>query len=122
MLKSCEMCLTRAGPPSTQPADEEEAGVEQNPIPYPPGDTSQEYFLSPRSALRPNTLPCVLVFYTHHRPHLAGEDLKFFARARQRGWECQVIAHRNLPPMFPEDTGDEKMRGTVWGWRMVWKG
>lgn len=37
----------------------------------------------------PTHTPVVLVFYTHHRPHLAHRDLDFFAKARQRGWICE---------------------------------
>lgn len=125
VLRTCEMCLAKAGPPPSESSDseeEDEATPRFEEIPYPPSTTDKEYFSPPRSTIRPNPVPCVLIFYTHHRPHLAHEDLKFFARARQRGWECNVIAHRWAKPMFPEDGGDEQMRGTVWGWRMVWKG
>jgi len=32
--------------------------------------------------------PTVLVFYTHHLPHLAHRDVEFFNKARKRGWIC----------------------------------
>ena len=35
--------------------------------------------------------PCVLVFYTHHRPHLAERDLEFFTKAKERRWKCEEI-------------------------------
>ena len=51
-----------------------------------------------------DSAPAVLVFYTHHRPHLAHRDLEFFAKARQRGWVCEEIVEdkflvRNLVPI-----------------------
>ncbi|TDL23551.1 hypothetical protein BD410DRAFT_721273, partial [Rickenella mellea] len=60
--------------------------------------------------------PNVLVFYSHHRPHLASRDLAFFDLARERGWICKEIVTRRFPPMFPEDPGDEEVRSTVHGW------
>ncbi|KAI6111818.1 putative methyltransferase-domain-containing protein [Pisolithus croceorrhizus] len=63
--------------------------------------------------------PCVLVFYSHHRPHLAHRDLDFFNKARSQGWVCEKIVNRKFPPMFPDDPGDEEVRSTVHGWRLV---
>ncbi|EIW86224.1 hypothetical protein CONPUDRAFT_86246 [Coniophora puteana RWD-64-598 SS2] len=63
--------------------------------------------------------PCVLVFYTHHRPHLAHRDMKFFEKARDQGWICEEIVTEKYPPMFPEDPGEEDIRATVHGWRLV---
>ncbi|KAI6024261.1 putative methyltransferase-domain-containing protein [Pisolithus marmoratus] len=63
--------------------------------------------------------PCVLVFYTHHRPHLAHRDLDFFNKARRQGWICEEIVNRKFPPMFPDDPGDEEVRSTVHGWKLV---
>ncbi|KAL0568035.1 Protein N-terminal and lysine N-methyltransferase efm7 [Marasmius crinis-equi] len=62
--------------------------------------------------------PCVLVFYTHHRPHLAHRDMEFFDKARDRGWNCVKIVEKKYPPMFPEDPGAEEVRSTVHGWRL----
>ncbi|KIJ67324.1 hypothetical protein HYDPIDRAFT_84429 [Hydnomerulius pinastri MD-312] len=89
LLKSCELCLT--------------------PL---PGTSTEE---SPQS----EPAPCVLVFYTHHRPHLAHRDLEFFTKARDRRWICEEIYTKKFPPMFPEDPGDEEVRSTVHGWRMT---
>lgn len=36
-------------------------------------------------------LPCLLVFYTHHRPWLADQDLEFFKKAERGGWKCEEI-------------------------------
>ncbi|EPS95315.1 hypothetical protein FOMPIDRAFT_1168809 [Fomitopsis schrenkii] len=63
--------------------------------------------------------PCLLVFYTHHRPHLAHRDMEFFSKAKERGWECEEIVTERFPPMFPEDPGDEEVRATVHGWRLT---
>lgn len=59
----------------------------------------------------------LLIFYTHHRPHLAEADVAFFDMARTRGWESETIKEEWTGPMFEHDRGDEKVRGTVWGWR-----
>ena len=34
---------------------------------------------------------CVLMFYTHHRPHLAERDMAFFDVARETGWACEKV-------------------------------
>ena len=34
---------------------------------------------------------CVLVFFTHHKPHLAERDLAFFEVARETGWACEKV-------------------------------
>ncbi len=41
--------------------------------------------------------PTVLVFYTHHRPHLAHRDLEFFTKARERRWVCVEIVEEKFP-------------------------
>ncbi|CAL1709263.1 unnamed protein product [Somion occarium] len=63
--------------------------------------------------------PCVLVFYTHHRPHLAHRDMEFFEKATKRGWICQEILTQKFPLMFPDDSGDEEVRSTVHGWKLM---
>ncbi|KAI0700186.1 putative methyltransferase-domain-containing protein [Cytidiella melzeri] len=73
-------------------------------------------------ALKTSTVtskPCVLVFYSHHRPHLAHRDMEFFSKARERGWLCEKILTERFPPMFPEDPGEEEVRATVHGWRLT---
>ncbi|KIM51696.1 hypothetical protein SCLCIDRAFT_33243 [Scleroderma citrinum Foug A] len=89
LLKSCELCLTALHKPSQEPP------------------------------LMDRPEPCVLVFYTHHRPHLAHRDLLFFDKARSHGWICEKIVTRKFPPMFPEDPGDEEVRSTVHGWKLT---
>ncbi|KIY44577.1 hypothetical protein FISHEDRAFT_51130, partial [Fistulina hepatica ATCC 64428] len=66
-----------------------------------------------------NEAPCVLVFYTHHRPHLAQKDLQFFEKARNLGWICKEILQERFQPMFPDDPGDEKVRAVVHGWKLT---
>ncbi|KAF8175559.1 nicotinamide N-methyltransferase [Pholiota molesta] len=66
-----------------------------------------------------NAVPQVLVFYSHHRPHLAHRDMQFFEKAAQRGWVCEEIYTKTFPPMFPEDSGEESIRSTVHGWRLT---
>ncbi|KAF9524558.1 putative methyltransferase-domain-containing protein [Crepidotus variabilis] len=63
--------------------------------------------------------PCVLVFYTHHRPHLAHRDMDFFAKAENKGWKCEKILEKVFPPMFPNDPGEEIVRSTVHGWKLT---
>jgi hypothetical protein len=43
---------------------------------------------------------CVLVFYTHHRPHLAQRDMAFFDMARDGGWECEKVLTKRFPVRF----------------------
>lgn len=61
----------------------------------------------------------LLVFYTHHRPRHAENDLNFFNLAREEGWECEEVVEEWTGVMFGADAhlGEEKMRGTVHGWR-----
>jgi predicted nicotinamide N-methyase len=47
-------------------------------------------------------VPAVLVFYTHHRPHLAHRDMDFFTKARQKGWHCEEILTRKFPVCLSE--------------------
>ncbi|KAJ6581385.1 putative methyltransferase-domain-containing protein [Mycena capillaripes] len=69
--------------------------------------------------LAPTEDACVLVFYTHHRPHLADRDMEFFSKAQAQGWTCEQVVTRRFEPMFPGDSGPEDVRGTVHGWRLV---
>ncbi|KAH6908819.1 nicotinamide N-methyltransferase [Coprinopsis sp. MPI-PUGE-AT-0042] len=66
-----------------------------------------------------HTQPCVLVFYSHHRPHFAHRDMEFFSKAEQRGWKVEKVVEEKFPVMFPEDSGDEGVRSTVHGWRLT---
>ncbi|KAH9939183.1 nicotinamide N-methyltransferase [Amylocystis lapponica] len=74
---------------------------------------------------RPNTeqndvlKPSLLVFYSHHRPHLAHRDMEFLEKAKAQGWQCDKVVTQKFPPMFPEDPGDEEVRAMVHGWRLT---
>ncbi|EGO22866.1 hypothetical protein SERLADRAFT_471345 [Serpula lacrymans var. lacrymans S7.9] len=92
LLLTCELCLTPLTSKDTDPAA---------PVMHP--------------------APSILVFYTHHRPHLAHRDLGFFAKARERGWKCDELLTEKFPPMFPEDPGAEEVRSTVHGWLLTRK-
>lgn len=41
--------------------------------------------------------PSVLVFYTHHRPHLAHRDMEFFSKAESRGWVVEKVVEDRFP-------------------------
>ena len=43
---------------------------------------------------------CVLVLYTHHRPHLAKRDMEFFDMARECGWKCEKVLTERFPVRF----------------------
>jgi len=61
---------------------------------------------------------CVLVFFTHHKPHLAHRDMQFFTKAKERGWTCNEFYTKTFQPMFPDDRGEESIRSTVHGWKL----
>lgn len=50
----------------------------------------------PSRSHAPAQTPSVLVFYTHHRPHLAHRDMEFFSKACARGWHCEEILTRKF--------------------------
>ncbi|KDN42851.1 hypothetical protein K437DRAFT_257699 [Tilletiaria anomala UBC 951] len=134
LLDTCERCLRHAWSTDDEPADQagrkdaehehekEEGWGECRPEDfYPPSkdDSDDEFELLPFPSAGTESgavQPAVLVFYTHHRPHLASKDLAFFARARARGWHCRLVAKRNMGVMFVNDHGEERVRATVWGW------
>lgn len=64
------------------------------------------------------TTPCVLVFFTHHRPHLAYKDMQFFDMAEVKGWKFEELGEWFRQPMFPQDPGDEVVRSTIHGFRL----
>ncbi|KAI0264855.1 hypothetical protein BC834DRAFT_970424 [Gloeopeniophorella convolvens] len=77
-----------------------------------------------RAALAPGG--CALVFYTHHRPHLAARDMAFFERAREEGWACEEVVTERFPVRLvarrsdvPGDPGAEEVRATVHGWKLT---
>lgn len=61
--------------------------------------------------------PCALVFLTHHRPRLAEADMAFFPNLAKRGFGYDRVVEEYTGPMFQDDPGDERVRGTVHGFR-----
>jgi len=61
----------------------------------------------------------VVVFYSHHRPHLAHKDMEFFEKAKEAGWNCKKVVEERVEPMFVDDPGEECVRATVWGWELT---
>ena len=47
-----------------------------------------------------------LVFFSHHRPHKVKEDLDFFEKAKEFGFNVTKVAEENVGVMFVEDSGD----------------
>ncbi|KAG0143914.1 hypothetical protein CROQUDRAFT_80557 [Cronartium quercuum f. sp. fusiforme G11] len=61
--------------------------------------------------------PSLLVFFSHHRPRFVKEDNRFIELAKARGWRCKkVVENPDAGLAFPEDDGDQTIRGTVHGW------
>lgn len=105
LLRTCRLALA---PLRDQDQSQQPSSRTKSSVPQPQGTN-----LDP--------IPSLLVFYTHHRPHLAHRDLEFFVRARSMGWNCEKVITHQFPPMFPEDPGDEEVRSTVHGWRLTQK-
>jgi EEF1A N-terminal glycine/lysine methyltransferase len=63
----------------------------------------------------------ILVFFTHHRPHLADKDNAFFTLASEQGFLIQKImedrAEENI--MFENDPGSSDVRATVHGYSLT---
>ncbi|CEL60211.1 Putative nicotinamide N-methyltransferase OS=Cryptococcus neoformans var, neoformans serotype D (strain B-3501A) GN=NNT1 PE=3 SV=1 [Rhizoctonia solani AG-1 IB] len=75
-----------------------------------------EKFTGERERVIGINTPCVLVFFSHHRPQYITRDLDFFARAKERGWFCEQVVQTKMKAMFPDDPGDEEVRSTIHGW------
>ncbi|GFZ50910.1 Protein N-methyltransferase NNT1 [Saitozyma sp. JCM 24511] len=77
---------------------------------------------APPTTNTPASTPCILVFFTHHRPHLVAADMAFFPRLAESGtgWAYEKVVEEWAGVMFEEDPGDERVRGTVHGWR-AWR-
>jgi len=64
-----------------------------------------------------------LVFFTPYRPWLLEKDLRFFELAKQAGLVVnKLFEHVMDKVMFPEDTGDETLRRTVFAYEVKWPG
>ncbi|KAJ2723016.1 Protein N-terminal and lysine N-methyltransferase efm7 [Coemansia sp. Benny D115] len=61
------------------------------------------------------------VFFTHHRPWLADKDMAFIERARDElGLQVTRVCEEYTGAMFENDPGDERVRGTVHGFRLAY--
>ena len=65
-----------------------------------------------------------LVFFTPYRPWLLEKDLAFFNMVNHDGrFQVQKLGEWLLDEvMFEDDPGDERLRRTVFGWEVSWKG
>lgn len=92
LLQSMDACLSRrSAQASLAPLTQEESTHhlthdEAHPLfpdQLPRGEFTKEH-------THPDA-PCVLVFFTSHRPHLAHRDMEFFLRAQEAGWEVERV-------------------------------
>jgi nicotinamide N-methyltransferase len=67
-------------------------------------------------------IPSILIFITHHRPHLAEKDMAFLSSLAESGtgWTYERVMEEWTGPMFDSDPGEERVRGTVHGFR-AWR-
>ena len=84
--------------------------------------SSVNSLLSHRPVCPNDKTPCVLIFFAHHRPHLADADMAFLPALAESGdgWNYEQIVEEWTGVMFEEDRGDAKVRGTVKGFR-AWR-
>ena len=62
-----------------------------------------------------------LVFFTPYRPWLLEKDMVFFDLAREAGFMVEKMFEEVMEKaMFENDPGDEKLRRTVFGYRLTW--
>lgn len=75
--------------------------------------------LKHQTYLHPHT-PCLLIFYSHHRPQFVKADEGLIELATQTGWIAEKVTCDPLAGLaFPEDDGDREIRGTVHGWKLT---
>ncbi|KAF9782431.1 putative methyltransferase-domain-containing protein [Thelephora terrestris] len=68
--------------------------------------------------LNAHSPPTLLVFFTHHRPHLATKDMDFFEKTKSH-WIAQEVVKKTYQPMFVDDPGDMETRSVVHGWKLL---
>ncbi|RHZ70259.1 hypothetical protein Glove_273g10 [Diversispora epigaea] len=62
----------------------------------------------------------ILVFFTHHKPHLADRDMKFFEEVQKDNmFKVEKIVEEIMQPMFEKDLGSELVRSTVHGYKLT---
>lgn len=110
LLHSMDVCLSKKGKgkasvsPSNSQQQEEMKFVHDEANPLFPDQLPRGEFT--RDDAHPDT-PCVLVFFTSHRPHLAHKDMEFFSKAHEAGWEVERVGRwtrdvRRLPARYVE--------------------
>lgn len=90
LLKTCDECL-----PSASSSSETSA----------PNPTEEQQSEAPQEFSIPSSTPCALVFFTHHRPHLAHKDMAFFELAREKGWKTEEVGRWKMPVSWTEKFG-----------------
>ncbi|PVU86239.1 hypothetical protein BB561_006774 [Smittium simulii] len=61
-----------------------------------------------------------LVFFTHHRVRKVEQDLHFFELAKEEfGFKVTKLLEVYTGPLFSDEVGDIKIRGTVHGYKMT---
>jgi nicotinamide N-methyltransferase len=71
--------------------------------------------------LKKTPLTQALVFFTPYRPWLLEKDMAFFDLAREGGFKVEKMFEEVMGKvMFENDPGDEKLRRTVFGYRLTW--
>ena len=62
-----------------------------------------------------------LVFFTPYRPWLLEKDMAFFDLAQEAGFKVEKMFEEVMEKvMFDNDPGDERLRRTVFGYRLTW--
>ena len=82
-----------------------------------------------RSTLSLTPTARALVFFTPYRPQLLQKDLAFFELAQTTSQDTlggplevrKVLETVLEDVMFPDDSGDERLRRTVFGYEMLWR-
>lgn len=76
-----------------------------------------------KECLSCRTASQILVFFTHHRPHLADKDDNFFKLAVEYDFVVEKVVEDQSEAniMFAEDGGSKEVRATVHGYRLTHK-
>lgn len=93
LLQSMDACLSRTGTPKLSvpaltPEESEHRFTHDEGHPGFPDNLQRGEFTAKDTS---PTTPCVLVFFTSHRPHLAHRDMEFFPKASEAGWQVERI-------------------------------
>jgi EEF1A N-terminal glycine/lysine methyltransferase len=86
LLKTCTECLSLSSSSLSSSPSITATSTSSSLASHPPSASTQ-----------PQVEPTILVFYSHHRPHLASRDLEFFDKARGEGWSCEEAVIARFP-------------------------